>query len=70
MLGSFVVDQLFNDANPYAEPRKLISLGSSDFMIVSSNWHKVAVINFIDLTVHQLIDTGYNKIGDIALFPA
>jgi hypothetical protein len=57
----------FNDFNPFTEIFKIECFGNSDKLVVLSNWHKIALWDYVADSV-DYIDVGYNQMHDAVVF--
>jgi hypothetical protein len=62
------LDEL-QDYYPYVSVRRVFALHNSDFVLVTSNWHKFVLWNFVDDSAPTEYNIGYNMISQVAVFP-
>jgi hypothetical protein len=59
----------FNNYVPYTKALRLKPLLNSDYLMVISNWHSVALFDFTDLSKDAIyVDVGSNSIQDVECF--
>jgi hypothetical protein len=49
--------------------RRVFALHDTDFVLVTSNWHKFVIWNFQDDSTPLVYNYGYNNINDVVVFP-
>lgn len=62
-LNGFIVEQ------PLSKIRRAFPLGNTDYVIITSNWHKFVIWNYMTSDFEtEYYDTGYNRIEQIVIF--